>query len=311
MTEKNIFTINLCCFDPDEKKLVDPAIDAYKQGLIVKFSEKIYQRQWEYFCAMTHKISGTVKLWSPLPSTWLRNADMQVEVFNDHVFKVAKQFCQLKKQIKIDYHRKANHLKYPFILPYGSFQHEREVLMQALERLKILDGSLYSRPPQLLDLQNTINFNYLFPITKLALPKTIEQDKDTIDYNQRYCHDTNIFNLLDLAKQAHCYVIVDNLCLNDQSCGGVTEKVLYPILCGIPFIYIGSREQRLTLSRWGIQPNDTMRDDVRGVCEQMQWLKSIFSDSTLAQQWQDCQGKTIISNFNALKNLPELLLKGK
>ena len=92
--------------------------------------------------------------------------------------------------------------------------------------------------------------------------------------------------------------------------GTVSEKVLYPILYGVPFIYVGNQRQRRTLARWGIHPNDSFRSNVRSVVEQMQWLKSIFRDPKLAQQWQDHQGETIISNLQVLEKLPDLIKAG-
>ena len=61
------------------------------------------------------------------------------------------------------------------------------------------------------------------------------------------------------------------------------------------------------LRSWGIEPNDTYRNSVRGVAEQMLWLRSIFDDPKLAQEWQNSQGELIIKNRKALEKLPDMI----
>jgi len=79
-----------------------------------------------------------------------------------------------------------------------------------------------------------------------------------------------------------------------------SEKWVWPVFMGIPWIYIGTEGQIKTLRSWGFEPNDTYRSDVRGVAEQMMWLKKIFDDPDLAQKWQEKQGELIIKNREAL-----------
>lgn len=316
--EKKIFKITLNREDgsigvmgEDERALVQSAVDAYLRGETVDFIEFIHIRQWQYFYQRIKDRYGHIKSFCPLPADWPVSENMQVEVRNSLQLHNASKFNLLKKSFPTQYHRQAKEFDHQFIMPYGSRQHEREEVMQTLERLNILDNSIYSRPPQKVEFQKHIDIDYLFPITSEAQPRTIEGKTDTINESQRFQHDSNIFNLYDASKSAHCWVVMENYCLNDDIIGTVSEKVLYPILYGVPFIYIGNREQRLTLARWGIQPNDPSRSSVRSVAEQMMWLKGIFSDPKLSQQWQDHQGKTIQSNLLALENLPDLLLKGQ
>lgn len=314
---ENIFKIllnrpagSIGIMDEDEQQFVQTAVDAYLRGETVSFLEFIHSRQWEYFYQRTKNKSGRIQVWSPLPADWPVGADMQIKVWHSHNYKFASEFNRLKKSFPVQHHRQSKSFDHEFVMLYGSWQHERETVMQTLERLHILDRSIYSRPPQIAEYKKHINCDYLFPITSEAEPRTIEQTHSTISHEQRFCHESNIFNLFDASKTAHCWVVMDCYCLNNDMTGTVTEKVLYPILYGVPFIYIGNHEQRLTLSRWGIRPNDLARADVRSVAEQMLWLQSIFRDPELAQQWQDRQGETIISNLRALENLPAVLKKG-
>ena len=295
----------------DEQQLVQTAVNAYLRGETVSFLEWIHKKQWQYFYECTKGLVGKITVFCPLPADWPVEPLMEIKGMNAHNFKFSSGFNRKRHLFPVEYHRKVDSLTYDFILPYGSWQHEREEVMQTLERLNILDNSIYSRPPQKVERQKHIDIDYLFPITSEAQPRTIEGKTDTINESQRFQHDSNIFNLYDASKSAHCWVVMENYCLNDSMSGTVSEKVLYPILYGVPFIYIGNREQRLTLARWGIQPNDPPRSSVRSVAEQMMWLKGIFSDPKLSQQWQDHQGKIIQSNLLALENLPDLLLKGQ
>ena len=63
------------------------------------------------------------------------------------------------------------------------------------------------------------------------------------------------------------------------------------------------------LRSWGIEPNDPYRNSVRGVAEQMFWLRSIFDDPKLAQEWQASQGELIVKNRKMLDKLPALVYK--
>lgn len=294
-----------------EKQFVQTAVDAYLRGETVCLEEFVHKKQWQYFYECTKGRAGKITVWCPLPVEWLVDPLMQVTVWHRHNFKFADKFNRLKSSFPTQYRRRADSFDCEFVMPYGSSQHERENVMQTLERLNILDRSIYSRPPQNTELQKHINCDYLFPIHSQADARTIEGATKTINNGQRFQHDSNIFNLHDASKRAHCWAVMDSYCLNDSMSGAVTEKVLYPILYGVPFIYIGNPEQQRTLKRWGIQPNDPSRSTVRGVAEQMLWLQSIFRDPELAQQWQGHQGELVESNSRALQNLPDLLKKGQ
>lgn len=296
--------------DEDEQRLIQTAVDAYLGGALVEFREFIHRKQWDYFHHRTKNKNGKIRVESPLPLDWPVDKGMEVEVMNGWLHSISSELKQIKKTFPTQYDRQVGSFDYDFILPYGTWQHEREIMMQALERLNVLSSSIYSRPPQKIEQQKNINFDYLFPIHSEAVARTIEQTTKTTTHKQRFEHASNIFNLFDASKTAHCWVVMENHGLNDDMLGTVSEKILYPILYGVPFIYVGNREQRRTLARWGIHPNDPFRSDVRGVVEQMQWLRSIFRDPKLAQQWQDHQGETIISNLQVLENLPGLLKLG-
>jgi len=301
---------NTVMTDNDEQQLVQTAVDAYLGGAVVEFKEFIHRKQWDYFHHRTKNKHGKIRVYSPMPPDWPVDKGMEVEVLHEWLQKISSDLKQTKKTFPTQYGRQAESFDHDFILPYGTWEHERETVIQTLERLDVLDRSIYSRPPQILEYQKNINIDYPFPIHSEAGPRTIEQTAKTITHEQRFQHDSNIFNLYDVSKRAHCWVVMDNYCLNDSMSGTVSEKVLYPILYGVPFIYVGNQGQRRTLARWGIHPSDPLRSDVRGVVEQMQWLRSIFRDPKLAQQWQDHQGGTIISNLQVLEKLPDLIKAG-
>jgi hypothetical protein len=294
----------------DEQRLIQTAVDAYLGGALVEFREFIHRKQWDYFHHRTKNKHGKIRVYSPLPLDWPVDKGMEVEVWHDWLHPISSELKQIKKTFPTQYDRQVGSFDHDFILPYGTWQHERETVIQTLERLDVLDRSIYSRPPQILEYQKHINIDYLFPINSEAVARTIEQTTKTTTHKQRFHHASNVFNLFDASKKAHCWVVLENHSLNDDMLGTVSEKVLYPILYGVPFIYVGNQGQRRTLARWGIHPNDPFRSDVRGVVEQMQWLKSIFRDPKLAQQWQDHQGETIISNLQVLEKLPDLIKAG-
>jgi len=297
--------------EEDEQQFVQTAVDAYLRGETVCLEEFVHEKQWQYFYEGTKGLAGKITVYCPLPTGWPVDTLMQIEVFHKLAYEFSVELNLLKSSFPTQYQRRADSFDCEFVMPYGTWQHERETVMQTLERLNILDRSIYSRPPQHTELQKHINCDYLFPIHSLADARTIEGATNTINDDQRFQHDSNSFNLHDASKRAHCWVAMDNTPFNHSVSGTVSEKVLYPILYGVPFIYIGNPEQQRTLKRWGIQPNDPSRSTVRGVAEQMQWLQSIFRDPDLAQQWQDHQGELVESNSRALRNLPGLLKKGQ
>lgn len=293
-----------------EKKYIDEAVRAFKQGSVVHFPEMIHRNQWHYFNEQTKGIEGLVQLSGPLPKDWNVDGKKTIKVFNELIYKEASELLTKRKHYDFHYSRDANNLDKHFLMTYGTNrEHERECVIQALERLHVLDNSIYSRPKINESdeiLQEQVNIDYIFPIRNGKIRYRNIEDTDQ-HLTRKYLFDQNsILPVFDkMSKRVHCWAVLDVFPFNDELNGMPSEKFLWPVFFGVPFIYIGYKNQKEVLKEWGFEPSDPCRDNVRSTVEQMMWLKSIFDDPALAQQWQDSQGERVIANWRALKNLPD------
>ena len=294
----------------DEKEYMDQAVNAYKRGETIDFSDYIHKMQWQYFYDNTKGLEGSVELMGPIPKGWPVDDKMHIKVLNTPVYKNSIEILTKKDQFPfLGIKRDAKSLDKHFLLTYGSpREHERECIMQVLERLKVLEQSLYSRPDVKPELQKHVDLDYVFPIRNNDVKyRNIEGTDKVLDKKYLYNPDKTMTALYKAAKRTHCWAVLDVYPFNDNLNGIPTEKFLWPVFLGIPFIYIGSQHQRDVLRSWGFEPNDSFRADIRSTVEQMMWLRSIFDDKDLAQEWQDSQGLLIMKNRRALDQLPDLI----
>jgi len=295
---------------PDEKDYLDQTVEAYKRGEVVEFFETIHKDQWCYFNEKTKGIKGKVELNGPLQSSWPVDEHKQISVFVEYTYNKVVEVLTRRNQYPFQYKRKVSNLDKHFLVPYGSKrEHERECMMQTLERLNVLDNSIYSRPKPDKTLQKHVDIGYTFPIRNENVKYRNIEGTNVHLAKQKYLYsqDKMLPALYDASKRVHCFVVLDNFPFNNELNMPTTEKFLWPVFFGVPFIYIGSEHQKESLRSWGFEPNDQSRTDVRSTTEQMMSLKSIFDDPKLAQQWQDSQGDLVIKNWKALQELPNKL----
>jgi|TARA_R100000027_G_scaffold12075_1_gene8584 hypothetical protein len=312
-TYRPVFAGGMGSMGEDEQKLLNEVIRIYKAGHPILFKEYVHRNQWHYFDKHTKGIPGEVELEGPLPTDWTVCPKKQIRIFNRCVHTQSTQVLAKKGQFPfLGYKRVAKTLDKHFITTYGTYrEHERECVMQVFERLQILNNSIYSRPGPDKDLQENVNIDYIFPIRNDHVEyRNIEGTNVRLD-KINFLKDQNLTLpvLYNAAKKVHCWIVLDDYPFNDELIGTPSEKVLWPIFFGLPFIYVGSKNQMEVLQSWGIEPNDPYRNTVRGVAEQMLWLRSIFDDPILAQKWQDSQGELITKNRHALDKLPDMIYK--
>ena len=296
-----------------ERHFLDEAVEAFRQERIVEFQEHVHRNQWNYFIENTKGIEGVIKLWGPLPNDWITDDKKKIKVFNECVYENTINLLAKRGEYPFQYKRKAKNLDKDFLMTYASgggthSEHERECMTQTLERLNVLDNSIYSRPDYNERLQKHVDIDYIFPIPNQNVQyKNIENSKEHFDKKYLYDQKKVLPVLSKMCERVNCYAVLDVFPFNNELNAMPSEKFLWPVFFGIPFIYIGSRAQINVLRSWGFEPNDPYRDNYRETAEQMMWLKSIFHDPELAQKWQDAQGELICRNWEALKNLPDLI----
>ena len=295
---------------PIEREHIGRAVTAYKSGQTVEFCEHINRNHWKYFNEQTKGIQGKVKIWAPFPEDWEVDNNKQVIVHNTDLREEVVELLGKREQFRFQTKRQVMDLDKHFLMTYGSTsEYEREQVMQSLERLKVLDQSIYSRPRVSPEMQEQVNIDYIFPIRNdYARYRNIEGIEQETSKKYLYDQSSVLPVLYRASKRVHCWAVLDVFPFVEDITTIPSEKFLWPIFFGIPFIYIGSKRQMDMLRGWGFEPNDPHRSDVRSTVEQMMWLKSIFSDPVLAQQWQDSQGELINKNLKALESLPEKLL---
>lgn len=286
-----------------EHHMVDLAVAEYLKGNPVRFAEYLHHRHWERFAQSIGSQSGWVWLEAPLPQDWTRPSGCEIRVWNSVLHRIAGDFVQNAPRRRVEHRRQALSLSHDFILTYGTWQAERESMVQHLERLGVLDQSWYSRPsPTTHSLHQHLPdqpFEIRSRQPARRLPETVAQSAES----QRFNHARNWQDLMPVARQCHCWAVLENFCLNDDLLGPLTEKILYPMFLGIPFILIGNQHHRTQMQDWGIEPAEISRTTARSVAEQMLWLRQIFHDPDLAQQWQELQGERISHNLHHLNRL--------
>lgn len=291
---------------PAERGLVDQAVIAYKKGQIVEFLEYVHKNQWEYFNEQTKGIEGKIQLWGPIPNNWPVESNKHITIFNSCVYDNTVKVLNKRKNYNFQYKRVASNLDRHFLMTYGSArEHEREGIVQALERLNVLDNSIYSRPSVDQNLQKNIDIDYIFPIRNHYVRyRNIENTGKNLTKKYLYDQDKTLPILYKASQRVHCWAVLDCFPFNDDLNGVPSEKFIWPVLMGVPFIYIGNKQQKEVLKSWGFESNDPSRNDVRSTIEQMMWLKKIFDDPELSQQWQESQAELTLRNLEALKQLP-------
>ena len=80
-------------------------------------------------------------------------------------------------------------------------------------------------------------------------------------------------------------------------------KVIQAIYSGVPWVYIGNSEHHRTLAKWGFKNHMEPRYTEQSVMEQLSYLKMLFSQPKLAQEWQASQNNIIIQNQKNLVNI--------
>lgn len=299
--------------DTEAREVMDKAVAAYKKGEVVEFSEFIHTNQWHYFNEQTKGIPGQVELYGPLPNEWQVDSTKEIKVFNKLSYDASQMALENNRKFPFQgYKRDTQYLDKHFLLTYGiNSEFERECVMQVLERLRLLEQSVYSRPGLSAKSQKHISTDYIFPITNDNVQYRNIEGTDK-EHKRDYFYDLGpLPALYQAAKRVHCWVVLDVFPFNDNLLGVPTEKWVWPVFLGIPFIYIGSQRQMDVLSSWGIEPNDAYRNNTRGVAEQMMWLKSLFSDADLAKKWQGKQGPLVVKNRETLDRVPKLINPSK
>jgi len=109
--------------------------------------------------------------------------------------------------------------------------------------------------------------------------------------------------------QCQSAVVLDCYCFDDDYSGYLSEKLLYPIAAGIPWIYAGNRYQREKLIQRGFRPHLSPAETPEELIHQMLWLQAIFRNPDMSRRWQEQQGETIIHNQNQLRSLKDIINK--
>lgn len=292
---------------PSTQQLVD---DIRSQGGVM-LMEFVRSGEWRGLVEAVNAFDGggpyEVVTWKPMPSTW-------PIIDNPHCRHVIRdtwlpQHIQALQQAQAG-NRHFNHggdaVTKDFYVPYGTENHDRERVMRAMEALNILHNSVYSRPA----VSETAQLMPLYPEQPMMeiRPRTMEKQDAVIDHDQRYRHGANWHTVRPYMIACQVAVVLDNYCFNDDYSGYLSEKMLYPVAAGVPWIYAGNTHQRQRITERGFRPHMPMAETPEQLIQQMLWLKAVFSNPIMTKNWQDSQGETVIHNQRILADLDKCLL---
>ncbi len=200
------------------------------------------------------------------------------------------------------YHHGGDSVTKDFYVAYGTESHDRERVMRAMESLNMLDNSVYSRPPVTDRGTQTPIYREQPPVSEIQ-GRTMEAQGKSINHEQRYLHGQNWHTLRPYMLTCQTAVVLDNYCFNDDYSALHSEKMLYPIAAGIPWIYAGNTHQRKLMSDRGFRPHMPMAETPEKLIDQMLWLKAVFSNTEMTKNWQTRQGEIVIHNQEILAGL--------
>lgn len=249
-----------------------------------------------------------VVTWHSMPDDWpkINNTHCRHVVHDIFLPKHVENIQQAQAEHK-HYNHGSDGVTYHFYVPYGTFSHERERIMRAMEALNILDGSLYSRPDKPIK-DNTLPLYAEQPPVRVINARTMEKHGVSITQSQRFDHGKNWRALRPYILSCQVAVVMDNFCFNDDYSGYITEKMLYPVAAGVPWIYAGNSHQRQRLRKRGFRPHMPMAETPEELIQQMLWLKAVFSNVQMTKNWQESQGELITHNQGVLANLDKIML---
>ena len=131
----------LVSYDEDLKNVYSIVKDCRK-GIPIYIDNAIRKDIWYIFVKAIGDVSCTVIVESELPATWPVPTNCNLEYwpgpwYRDFIKSALPLPTQRKKTVDINY---------DFFLLYGTYEYQREVIVQRLEQMNILNNSLYSRP---------------------------------------------------------------------------------------------------------------------------------------------------------------------
>jgi hypothetical protein len=290
--------------NPDEDNLEDQAVDALQKDGIVYLIDDVEIHKWYYFCKTIEKksIRGTVILETPLPAGWSKPNTIDLRLFRYTPWLASKKLGQLKQVPN----QNLNKISKDFFALYGHWEWEKEVLVQSLERMGVLTNSVYSRPQYDRWLP--------WPEPYLDTNRAVTKHQKTVDPEgptpKRFEHSVEkVHSIMAPAHTCHCTLVIENDVLAPNRTPLITEKFMYPIVMGMPWIYLGDPEKYETIKKWGFRAVEEPRSTVRGMVEQCLWYQKLFQDPEAVHRWRTAQQPIIERNLGALKRLPELLEK--
>lgn len=304
---ESIFSVKQIIFNTDEtneNNIIDQAVEILQKDGIVYIIEDIDIHKWYYFCKEIEKrsISGTVILETPLPTGWRKPNTINIRLFRYIVWRAYKTLMAIDRVPN----QNLKTVSKDFFALYGHFDWHREVLVQSLERMGVLNNSIYSRPH---------HDRWLpWPESYLDTDRAVTKDSKTIDSEgptvKRFQHSKNkIHHIMETAHLCHCFLVIENDVFRPYKTPAITEKFMYPIVMGMPWIWLGDQEKYQTIKNWGFKAVEEPRSTIKDMVEQCLWYQRLFCDQEAVDRWRITQQPVIEQNFMALKNLPHILEK--
>lgn len=299
--KKNFSTFVISAHNPSDLDLADQIATSVRTKGGVFLADHLLLPIWKKLCELSEKFKPTdlILIEQSVPKDWPKLRSGKLIAYAEFLAKWAKIFVEHGEK-NPHYNHGVNGLARDFYIPYGSFQYEREKLFRAIESFGLTSNSLYSRPPSQHDIVPLFGLQDPQPVIE---PTRIEEKAYSTSIEKRYFHAKNFECLRPFMIQCHCAVVLDDFCFNDDYSGVVTEKVLYPVTAGIPWIYAGNVHQRQRLTELGFRDHLPLAVNGNQLINQMLWLQAVFKNPYMARRWQQQQGEIIIHNKNTLKKL--------
>ena len=293
-------------FSPDDKALDEKIIALIHGSGGVVLEDMMVKSIWQRLCESSggfdpeHKVAI-----SDLPKEWPRLKSGKQIVFNIVEYSKVEHFVRHQSDNPYFDHG-VKDLDYDFFIPYGSQEFPREKVFRAIEAFGLTEKAIYSRPASDYNMVPMFSVQDSNPTIE---QRTIEQENDTISDKDRYGHDDNFLRLLPFMRNCKVSVVLENFCFDENYSGRLSEKIMYPISAGVPWILAGNKYQRETLIRRGFRPHHKLAETGKEFIEQMLWLKAMFRDPAMTRRWHQEQGEIIIHNQNQLKKLKNIVVE--
>jgi hypothetical protein len=303
--------------------LIDSSVESFKKNKLIIITRSIRKPWWENFISqiISKDLDGVIMV-DHLPDTWIRPDNcVLVNHLQAHISRNLDNWLKCKNSLlPLQFKRKINQINYSFFSAVGSGYEDppRLIFSRLLELLGVADRALISRAEVKESQLNMAPDPWVINgcLSKPAALKRFDnrpvlmmggRKKWSWEYSQEENND-----VIAAIQQCHFALSFDNNFSWPDGNGYMSEKMLFPLLAGVPCIWLANDHKKNLLKDWGFEDSSDglfipSVDNLYGWVAAISVLERLVMDSASSQGWQDAQGERVYNNYKSLWKLSDRL----